>query len=50
MEIDAVITWVNGNDIKWQKKINFYLESKIDFSLKKESVRYNSIGELDVAI
>jgi len=50
MEIDAVITWVNGNDIKWQKKINFYLESKIDFSLKKKSLRYNSIGELDIAI
>lgn len=50
MEIDAVITWVNGNDVKWQKKINLYLEKKIDFNIKKKSLRYNSIGELDIAI
>jgi len=48
--IDAVITWVNGNDIKWQEKINTYLKVKIDFNKKKQSVRYNSIGEIDIAI
>jgi len=48
--IDAVITWVNGNDTSWQEKLNEYSEIKIDFSKKKNSVRYNSIGEIDIAI
>ncbi len=49
-QIDAVITWVNGNDTSWQEKLNKYSEIKIDFSKKKNSVRYNSIGEIDIAI
>lgn len=48
--IDAVIPWVDGNDEDWQKKINKYLEVKIDFDKKKESSRFNSIGEIDIAI
>lgn len=48
--VDAVITWVDGNDTDWQKKINTYKETKIDFSKKRESVRYNSIGEIDIAL
>ncbi len=48
--IDAVITWVDASDKEWQKKINKYLKIKIDFNKKKESVRYNSIGEIDIAI
>lgn len=48
--IDAVITWVDSSDKEWQKKINTYSEPKIDFSKKTESVRYNSIGEIDIAI
>lgn len=48
--IDAVITWVDGSDLEWQKKINEYREVKIDFNKKKESVRYNSIGEIDITI
>lgn len=50
IQIDAVITWVDGNDKNWQEKINKYKEVKIDFNKKKESVRYNSIGEIDIAI
>ena len=50
IQLDAVIPWVNGNDTKWQKKINQHLAVKIDFSKKKESVRFNSIGEIDFAI
>jgi len=50
MSIDAVLTWVNGEDKAWQKKINQYLEKKIDFKQKKQSVRYNSIGEIDISI
>lgn len=48
--IDAVIPWVNGNDLIWQKKINQHLTTKIDFNVKDESKRYNSIGELNFAI
>ena len=50
LQIDAVIPWVNGNDLIWQKKINSYLEVKIDFNKRKESERYNSIGELNFVI
>jgi hypothetical protein len=50
VQVDAVITWVNGNDKNWQKKINDYSESKINFSSKNHLKRYNSIGEIDMAI
>ncbi|WP_158848884.1 Stealth CR1 domain-containing protein [Algibacter sp. L1A34] len=50
IKLDAIIPWVNGNDKKWQKKINEHLKVKIDFSIKKESARYNSIGEIDICI
>ena len=32
IQLDAVIPWVNGNDTKWQEKLNQHLEVKIDFS------------------
>lgn len=48
--IDAVITWVDGNDKYWQKKVNKYAKPKIDFKNKKNSCRYNSIGEINIAI
>ena len=50
IKIDAVITWVNGDDAIWQHKINTYLDTKIDFSNKAESTRYNAIGEVQIAI
>lgn len=50
IQVDAVITWVNGNDENWQKKINAYSESKINFSSEGHLKRYNSIGEIDIAI
>jgi len=50
IQVDAVITWVNGNDKNWQEKINAYSESKINFSSENHLKRYNSIGEIDIAI
>ncbi|WGH76623.1 Stealth CR1 domain-containing protein [Tenacibaculum tangerinum] len=50
MQIDAVITWVDSSDELWRKKINQYLEKKIDWSNKKESTRYNSINEIEITI
>jgi hypothetical protein len=49
-QMDAVIPWVNGNDIVWQKKLNEHSTIKIDFNKEKESERFNSIGEIDMAI
>ena len=48
--VDAVITWVDGNDTVWQKKLNEYADVKIDFKIKEQSVRFNSVGEIDIAI
>ena len=50
IQVDAVITWVDGNDEVWQEKINKYSESQINFTSKKHLTRYNSIGEIDIAI
>lgn len=50
IHVDAVITWVDGNDKNWQEKINAHSESKINFSSETHLKRYNSIGEIDVAI
>ncbi len=49
-QVDAVITWVDGSDKNWQEKINKYSKTKINFSSKKHLKRYNSIGEIDIAI
>ena len=48
--VDAVITWVDGNDKDWQEKINTYSKSKINFSSANHLKRYNSIGEIAIAI
>lgn len=50
IEVDAVILWVDGSDLNWQVRFNKYSQTKIDFNTKKETVRYNSIGEIDIAI
>ncbi|WP_142783277.1 Stealth CR1 domain-containing protein [Changchengzhania lutea] len=50
IKIDAVITWVDGSDINWQEKINRYSDVKINFNDTKHKKRYNSIGEIDIAI
>lgn len=50
IKVDAIIPWVNGNDKNWQKKLNEYSDIKVNFNEKKESVRFNSIGEIDIAI
>ncbi len=50
IDVDAVIMWVDGNDKVWQEKINKYAQVKIDFSKKEESIRFNSIGEIQIAV
>lgn len=48
--IDAVITWVDGNDENWQKKFNNHTEIQINWADKKDTIRYNSIDEIEIAI
>ena len=48
--VDAVITWVNSSDENWRNKIDKYSEIKINWDNKKESVRYNSINEIEITI
>lgn len=48
--IDAVITWVDSSDENWQIKINKFSEKKIDWNKKTESLRFNSINEIEIAI
>ena len=48
--VDAVITWVNSADKNWQVKINKHLDKKINWENKKESTRYNSLNEVEIAI
>lgn len=48
--IDAVITWVDGNDDHWRKKINEHSTVKLNWTDKKETIRYNSINEIEMAI
>ena len=50
IKVDAVIPWVDGTELKWQNKLNKYAKTKIDFSKKKQSVRFNNIGEINFAI
>jgi hypothetical protein len=50
IQVDAVITWVDGNDKNWQEKIAAYSNAKVNFSSKEHLKRYNSIGEIDIAI
>ncbi|WP_424494497.1 Stealth CR1 domain-containing protein [Salinimicrobium sp. GXAS 041] len=50
IQVDAVLTWVDGDDKNWQEKINSYSDSKINFSSENHLKRYNSIGEIDIAI
>jgi hypothetical protein len=50
MDIDVVMLWVDSSDDNWRKKINKFLEKKIDWNNKKGSTRYNSINEIEIAI
>ena len=51
MKIDAVITWVDGSEKKWQEKFNNFSSIKINFDKKEvASKRYNSIGEINFTI
>ncbi|KTC65626.1 Capsular polysaccharide phosphotransferase SacB (plasmid) [Legionella adelaidensis] len=49
--VDAVITWVDGNDPAHQKKLATYLENKgIERPYSAHPTRYNQCGEIEYCI
>lgn len=48
--IDAVISWVDGYDVNWQKKIEPYLPKKVDWTNKEETTSYSSVNEIEICI
>jgi hypothetical protein len=48
--IDAVITWVDGNDEEHASKMRRYLDNKIILSSKGMSLRYGQIGEIEFCV
>ena len=48
--VDAVITWVNGNDPVHASKLQEYLEVKEDLGSKSLKMRYNQVNEIEFAV
>ncbi|QXP64812.1 stealth family protein [Polaribacter sp. HaHaR_3_91] len=48
--IDAVITWVDGNDPLHKAKMRRYLDDKIILSPKGINLRYGQIGEIEFCV
>ena len=44
--VDAVITWVDGNDPKHRENMSKYLEDKKSLSNKSVRMRYDQINEI----
>jgi hypothetical protein len=44
--VDAVITWVDGNDPKHRVKMSQYIEDKNSLSNKSVRMRYDQINEI----
>lgn len=45
-KIDFVITWVDGNDEKWQQEKNKYLKNTLNDNKKNDTVRYREWDNL----
>ncbi len=48
--VDAVITWVNGNDEKHRNKMSEYLEDKITLSSRSIRMRYDQVDEIEFSV
>jgi len=48
--VDAVITWVDGNDPKHREKMSEYLEDKNSLSNKSVRMRYDQVDEIEFAV
>ncbi|MDB9732768.1 stealth family protein [Polaribacter sp.] len=48
--VDAVITWVDGNDPKHREKMSKYLEDKNSLSNKSVRMRYDQVDEIEFSV
>ncbi len=49
-EVDAVITWVNGNDSKHKSKMLQYLDDKDILNSKSLRMRFDQVNEIEFAV
>ena len=48
--VDAVITWVDGNDPGHREKMSQYIEDKNSLSNKSVRMRYDQVDEIEFAV
>ena len=48
--VDAVITWVYGNDSKHREKMSQYIENKNSLSNKLVRMRYDQVYEIEFSV
>ena len=48
--IDAVITWVDGNDNNHQQKMNKYLDDSKNINSKNFRTRFDQVNEIEFAV
>ena len=48
--VDAVITWVDGNDPKHREKMSQYIEDKNSLSNKSIRMRYDQVDEIEFSV
>lgn len=48
--IDAVLLWVDGNDLEHQKKIAPYVENHIKINSRKFKTRFNQVDEIKLSV
>tara|TARA_B110000503_G_scaffold104382_1_gene155695 strand:- start:1091 stop:2068 length:978 start_codon:yes stop_codon:yes gene_type:complete len=48
--VDAVITWVNGNDPKHRQKLVHYIEDKSLLNSKSVGMRYDQVNEIEFSV
>jgi hypothetical protein len=48
--VDAVITWVDGNDPKPRQKLEHYIENKSLLNSKTVRMRYDQVNEIKFSV
>ena len=50
LKVDAVITWVDGNDIEHRGKMSKHLKNKKSLNIKPVRMRFDQVGEIEFAV
>ena len=50
LKVDAVITWVDGNDIEHRGKMSKHLKNKKSLNNKPVRMRFDQVGEIEFAV